>query len=115
MALLLWLSKTQRELLHFHLLSFFQKLLTDEDEARNVNLQLEQDKIHLRIRSLDKELNLGKTSEDSENDSSKSNIADIRLKVQTLARIELGADKYSTTKEGSLSFPANGFAMIMNS
>jgi hypothetical protein len=74
---------------------------------------LEQDKVHLRIRCLDKDLNLREKSEDSENDGSKSNLAEIRLKVRDLARIEVGADKYSTSKSSSLSIPTNGFALMM--
>eukprot|EP00339_Tiarina_fusa_P000837 CAMPEP_0116996638 /NCGR_PEP_ID=MMETSP0472-20121206/379_1 /TAXON_ID=693140 ORGANISM="Tiarina fusus, Strain LIS" /NCGR_SAMPLE_ID=MMETSP0472 /ASSEMBLY_ACC=CAM_ASM_000603 /LENGTH=908 /DNA_ID=CAMNT_0004695329 /DNA_START=261 /DNA_END=2987 /DNA_ORIENTATION=- len=89
------------------------KLVTDDDESRNTNLQMEQDKVHLRIRCLDKGLNLRENSEDSENDGSKSNFADIRLKLRDLARIDVGADKYATSKSSSLSIPSNGFALMM--
>ena len=78
-------------------------------------MQLEHDHVHLRIRCLDKDLSLRKDfEEDSENNGSKSNFADIRLKVQDLAGVEMGADKYSASKGSSrLSMAVNGFAIVM--
>jgi hypothetical protein len=70
-------------------------------------LDLHPEKLYLRIRSDEK------SDSDSENDRSKSNHTDIRIKVRDISRVDLGRDKSSEMSESSPAKLATHFSLVM--
>lgn len=84
-------------------------MIADDGSKREVTLDLDPDRKHLRIRGSEKD------SDDNENDGSQSNQAEIRLRVKDIARLEVGRDRSSQKDISESSKPVKCFSILTKS
>lgn len=77
---------------------FHVKLLLADNSKKSVKLDVDNELRYMRIRSREK------VSGGNENDGSKSNYADIRVKLNEVARLEVGSSKHASSSTQSKAF-----------